>query len=337
MWEIFSITFSTLCLLAIVGIIRFYDQKKMPSFPHGLTLNATVSILATCSKSALLCMIGTSVGQLKWLWFSGRRERPLYDLQSFDDATRGPWGSMMLLMRWPHKGHFLISLGALITVVSLAFDPFTQQILRFPIRRAPSASNIATAKQTILPWIPDNGLIVEDMFDVIEIGIFSVGFELDPICPSGNYTWPPFQSAGWCSKCEDVTSQAKLVGCDISSLNTSRHEDQTVPCNITFPDGSWIKSDFQGFWNETIPGQVLSIPAVQVQTVNDQWRGPYLNQTILGVYSPVSAVVFVQLEVYNTFDPKAYPVELLQKMLHITRATECVLSERLTRSHWERI
>jgi hypothetical protein len=326
MWEIFSITFSTLCLLAIVGIIRFYDQKKTPSFPHGLTLNAIVSILATCSKSALLCMIGTSVGQLKWLWFSGRKERPLYDLQSFDDATRGPWGSMMVLMRWPHKGHFLISLGALITVVSLAFDPFAQQILRFPVRQAPSASSIATAKQAILPWHPQTTQTEDAVFDVIETGIFSAGFELDPVCPSGNCTWPPFHSAGWCSKCEDVTSEAKLVGCDISSLNTSRRGDQTVPCNITFPDGSWIKSDLQGFWNGTIPGQVLSLPSVQVKAVNDQLNGPYLSQSILGVSSPVSAFVFVELEIYSTPSSETFPVELLQKRMNVSRATECVLS-----------
>ncbi|KAL4891331.1 hypothetical protein BDV59DRAFT_182242 [Aspergillus ambiguus] len=326
MWEIISMTFSTLCFLAIVGIMRFYDRKEIPSFPQGLTLNAIISILATGSKSSLLCMIGTSVGQLKWLWFSGGKKRPLYDLQSFDDVTRGPWGSIMVLMKWPHKGHLLISLGAIITIVSSAFDPFTQQILKFSVRQAPSASSVATAKQSILPWIPMNGGMEEAILYAIDTGVYSAGFELDPVCPSGNCTWLPFQSAGWCSKCEDVTSQATLVGCDITSLNTSRHEAQTVPCNITFPDGSWINSDVQGFWNETILGQVLSIPAVQLTAVNNQQYGPYLHESILGINSPVSAFAFVELEVYNAPVVKTYPVNLLQKMMNISRATECVLS-----------
>ncbi|KAL4895068.1 hypothetical protein BDV59DRAFT_211901 [Aspergillus ambiguus] len=326
MWEIVSMTLSTLWFLAMVIVLRYYDQKELPSFPQGLTLNTIISILATSSKSALLCTIGTSVGQLKWLWFSGGRERPLYDLQSFDDASRGPWGSMMALMRRPRKGHFLISLAATITMISFAFDPFTQQILKFPVRQAPSDSSIATAKQAILPWIPMNGETDEAMINAINAGIYSTEFELDPMCPSGNCIWPPFQSAGWCNKCEDVTSQATLVGCDIASFNISRYEDQTVPCNITFPDGSWINSDVQGFWNETAHAQVLSIPSMLIATVNNQIDGPYLNQTILGVYSPLSAFVFIKFAVDSAFVAETYPAKELPKLMEITRATECVLS-----------
>ncbi|PLB50945.1 hypothetical protein P170DRAFT_474494 [Aspergillus steynii IBT 23096] len=323
-WEIISMAFSILFFLAIVGVLGFYDQRKMPDLPQGLTLNTVVSILATGSKSALLCMIGTSMGQLKWLWFSGRKS-PLYDLQFFDDASRGPWGSMMALLKWPQKGHLLITLGALITVVSLAFDPFTQQIFKFPVRNVPSDTSNATAKQAILPWIPTDG-IDSRIFDAMNAGIYSADFELDPVCPSGNCTWPPFQSAGWCSKCEDVTAQATPVGCDITSFNTSRHEDQNLPCNITFPDGSWINVDLYGYWNEMISAHVLSIPMVQVTRVNNEIKGPHLNQTILGVYSPLSAFVLVEFRDLTAPVATTYSVEQLQERTGITHATECVLS-----------
>lgn len=82
--------FSIVCFIAVFGVLLGYNKKAMPSFPEGLTLNTTVSILATGAKSSLLCVVGTSIGQLKWTWFQGEKKRLLYDLQSFDDASRGP-------------------------------------------------------------------------------------------------------------------------------------------------------------------------------------------------------------------------------------------------------
>ena len=162
-WEIVSITFSIACFIAICSVLLGYDQKAMPNFPKGLTLNTIVSILATGSKSALLCMVRTSIGQLKWIWFQGRKKRPVYDLQSFDDASRGPWGSVMVLLRCSRKGSLILSLGAIITVLSLAFDPFIQQVLRFPVRQVISSSSTAVAEQAVLAFKPTPG-VTSDLF-----------------------------------------------------------------------------------------------------------------------------------------------------------------------------
>lgn len=45
----------------------------MPDFPKGLTLNTIVSILATGSKSALLCMVRTSIGNSNGYGFKVER------------------------------------------------------------------------------------------------------------------------------------------------------------------------------------------------------------------------------------------------------------------------
>jgi hypothetical protein len=37
------------------------------------------------------------ISQLKWSWFS--RDRPLIDFEQFDLASRGPWGSFLLVLR----------------------------------------------------------------------------------------------------------------------------------------------------------------------------------------------------------------------------------------------
>ena len=67
----------------------------------------------------------------------------LYDLQLFDDASRGPVGSLRLL--WTVKLQALVaSCGAILTVLALAVDPFTQQILSFNSRLTEVDSGSAT-------------------------------------------------------------------------------------------------------------------------------------------------------------------------------------------------
>lgn len=86
-----------------------------------------------------------SIGQLKWVWFfeqgKDARNKPLYDIQSFGGASRGPLGSLMILFR--QKGLSLASLGAAITLLSLAFDPFIQQIIDYPLREITKNSDLA--------------------------------------------------------------------------------------------------------------------------------------------------------------------------------------------------
>jgi hypothetical protein len=100
-WELFSWLVSFLCAAAIVGVLAFYDGKKQPDFVvPGITLNAFVSVFAAVSKAALILPVSEAIGQLKWIWF--HQDRKLWDFYTFDGASRGPWGAVMLL--WTTKG-----------------------------------------------------------------------------------------------------------------------------------------------------------------------------------------------------------------------------------------
>lgn len=90
-WELFAVSFSVLCLTAILCILLVYDGKASPSLPRELTLNTIVSVLATASKSSLAFAAGTAIGQLKWTWFH-KEKKPLHHLQSIDDAAMDHWG-----------------------------------------------------------------------------------------------------------------------------------------------------------------------------------------------------------------------------------------------------
>lgn len=176
-WEWLSIAFSVLCFIATVGLLLAYHNSPSPNLPHGLTLNTIVSVLATASKASLLLTIGTSIGQLKWIWFQQDSKRQLYNLQSFDDASRGPLGSLKILFQRPQQGRLLLSLAAVVTLLALAFDPFMQQIVSYPVREVPSLTAKATTKQAMLPFEPPTfGADDNDFFNAMNAGLWSGNF-----------------------------------------------------------------------------------------------------------------------------------------------------------------
>lgn len=79
-------------------VLIVLNDKELPTLPFGITLNAFISVLVRVASAALLIPVTEALGQLKWIWFK-ERSRRLHDFELFDEATRGPWGSMILLFR----------------------------------------------------------------------------------------------------------------------------------------------------------------------------------------------------------------------------------------------
>ena len=96
-WELLSWLVSFSCASAIVGVLWFYDGKRQPdSVVVGITLNTYVAMFAAVSKAALILPVSEAIGQLKWIWF--QQEATLWDFHLFDSASRGPWGSFVLVL-----------------------------------------------------------------------------------------------------------------------------------------------------------------------------------------------------------------------------------------------
>ncbi|KAL4887793.1 hypothetical protein BDV59DRAFT_196983 [Aspergillus ambiguus] len=234
-YEILAIVFSVACFVSIVGVLVAYNKKPAPSLSYGLTLNAIISILATASKSALIFAIGECIGQLKWVWFYKRRKQ-LDGMQLFDSASRGPFGSLMVILQ--HRGKSLVSLGAFITILALAFDPFIQQILTYPIRNTVDVTNSSAAAAQQVTYILPDGSVDEPSSIVFSAQwADNVGDIPTPACPTGNCTWPAFESIGLCRKCEDITAST-ILECDPISLNTSaEYWHKTQSCSVIPPQG----------------------------------------------------------------------------------------------------
>jgi hypothetical protein len=196
--------------------------------------------------------VASALGQLKWHWFSrnsGSSSR-LYDLQIFDNGSRGPLGAARLAA--------LVSLGSLalpgavITICLIAIDPLAQQLLTYPTRAVMTNSSQA--------WAPQARNLTSDVLDTVNTsavfsiadgyntqlgqfwiptfyqGIFSGSKEIEAVCPTGNCTWPPFHTISWRPMCRDVTANISLGECIFSFDSAAPKDTTSSGCNLTIDD-----------------------------------------------------------------------------------------------------
>ncbi len=238
--EIGAIVFSILCLVAIVVTLAVFNNKPRPQLVKYITFNTIISILATGTRSSLIYVTAATLGQKKWTWFRSRPRR-LRDVQALDEASRGPLGSFKMLLG--RVAASTASLGALITIFALAFDPFVQQLIDYPITPKVVPSAHASARRAT--FIPDLGRSTVAQ-DAVALGTFSDYYPRNPACPSRNCTWPDVRSVGWCSQCEDVTSQAKIIDCDHpldwNVDNYTAEEYKITNCKFSLPSSEPVSS-----------------------------------------------------------------------------------------------
>jgi hypothetical protein len=98
MFEILSWIFSVICICTIVIVLVYFNGRELPRWKLGITINAFIAIFAGFAKSALLVPTAEALGQLKWDWYRNKPKKML-DFEILDSASRGPWGSLVLLTR----------------------------------------------------------------------------------------------------------------------------------------------------------------------------------------------------------------------------------------------
>lgn len=74
----------------------------MPEWPHGITLNALISVLSTGMKATMGFILTECLAQLKWSWFRGGNS--LSDLALLDAASRGAAGAFIVLFSFLASG-----------------------------------------------------------------------------------------------------------------------------------------------------------------------------------------------------------------------------------------
>ncbi|KAI0975609.1 hypothetical protein F4678DRAFT_417844 [Xylaria arbuscula] len=141
-WEIASSALSIISLGLSVYLLSQINRLPLNEWPFLIQPNSLLSIFMTVGKGSMLVPIASCISQLKWHHFL-TQERCLHHLQLFDSASRGPWGASMFLysLRAPAITAYAL---ALVTIISLAIDPSTQQIIHVLSREAPLNNVTAT-------------------------------------------------------------------------------------------------------------------------------------------------------------------------------------------------
>jgi hypothetical protein len=127
-WEIGAVIVAIISTSAIVAVLVRIDGKSIASWPYSIQPASLVAVFSSIAKSTLLVPVAVCLSQLKWSYFE--KPRQLAHAQVFDDASRGPWGALVLL--WKTRGMaWLAGMGALVTVLLMTFEPFSQQAIDF--------------------------------------------------------------------------------------------------------------------------------------------------------------------------------------------------------------
>lgn len=149
-----------------------------------------------------------AISQLKWSWF--QEARPLRHLARFDEASRGGVGGAFAVIGL-QRGIRLASLGAAITLLSIATDPLIQQVIRYDPCLQLSLRGQASMART--NNYTDRGIhtgagqasLDPPMEAAMYQGVFNSSTPVRPVCSTGNCTFPEFSTLGVCSSCEDVS------------------------------------------------------------------------------------------------------------------------------------
>jgi hypothetical protein len=264
--EIISWSLSAACMAGIIVVLAVYKDKGIPNWPLGLTLNAYISVLSKIATAALLLPVSEALGQLKWSWFNKDKSKQLWDFEIFDNASRGPWGSLHLLLLT--RGRTLAALGALVTIFALATDQFFQQVVEYPQHWniQPGAGTIPRATGYVpqsvgLEYRRDSGenlVIDQNIFGVAKSYFFGNGTTPVPFgkgaraevplsCPNSQCTWPLYETLGICSSCVDVVDllEFKCINTILDWVQIPNMDPKTN--QNTFENGTscgwWLKAD----------------------------------------------------------------------------------------------
>jgi hypothetical protein len=125
-WEIGQTLAALGSTVYLVYLLTHYDNRPLDDWRfHGLSFQATLAILSTAARAGAVAAVGTCLSQYKWLYFL-RKPHRLDDLDVLDEASRGTLGSLrFLFIRVPS----LATVGALLTIISLAYGAFIQQLV----------------------------------------------------------------------------------------------------------------------------------------------------------------------------------------------------------------
>ncbi|CEJ83115.1 hypothetical protein VHEMI03142 [[Torrubiella] hemipterigena] len=237
-WELISLLVSYLSFMSIIAVLAAFQGKLLSSWSGLISINAIIAILATIFKAALVLPVTEGISQLKWLWLF-QEQRSLVDVDRYDQASRGAWGSILLIARQfsEKKKSYLASLGAFIFLLTLITDPFYQAAVQ--VNTCYHNSTALASVPRVNHYTATQGAVHDRAFHAtadMDIAV-TQGMVLPPrsgsdsiapsvLCSTGNCTFGDnegvsFSTLDMCHVCENLTTQILTRNITYEATTTS--------------------------------------------------------------------------------------------------------------------
>jgi len=112
-------------LIGMIATIYDLDGEPIPHWLYRLSINTFIAAFSVIIKASSGLVLAEGISHMKWT----RHPQTLRSFEVQDEASRGPWEAFNLLRN--DLGHSVASLGALVTILILFLEPFSQQIVSF--------------------------------------------------------------------------------------------------------------------------------------------------------------------------------------------------------------
>ncbi|KAF1809845.1 hypothetical protein P152DRAFT_379587, partial [Eremomyces bilateralis CBS 781.70] len=94
-WELVGWFLGSVALGAIFLLLIIYQDQAFDNWDGALQLSTVVAVLSQAAQSFLAISISSCIGQSKW--FLLRERNRMIELETFDEASRGPEGSLKMI------------------------------------------------------------------------------------------------------------------------------------------------------------------------------------------------------------------------------------------------
>ncbi|KAK3385603.1 hypothetical protein B0H63DRAFT_544004 [Podospora didyma] len=235
-WEIGAVALSAISLVCLVVFLVKIDETALESWSQPVEPSFLIAILTTTIKMAILVPIASCINQLKWRYLWRGESTTVEGLQRMEDASRGVWGSVLMLTRItsPRRQTIFIWFFCVVTILAIGIDPSAQQMLGISSRRVVMGSVVpGMARADSYAVAPHNdkknpAQIDKDLlaFQAAYLqGMSGIVAPPDFRCPSPatECVWPNFDTLGVCgtltvvnetyTSCEFTIEPSPILNC----------------------------------------------------------------------------------------------------------------------------
>ncbi|KAF2789282.1 hypothetical protein K505DRAFT_215529, partial [Melanomma pulvis-pyrius CBS 109.77] len=227
--EIIGWLVSATCMAVVVGVLVILKDDAIPKLPLGLNLNTCISILSKVAFISLILPVSKALGLLEWSWLQdSNAKKKLWDFEIFDNASRGNWGSLLLILRT--KGKLATAIGAAVALLTPAADFPFHQIVRYSERwRLQEGNGLIPVALGVPHQLFDyNGTVPFPHRNGGRTGI-------PLVCPNSKCTWPEYETLGVCTNCIDAVDLLEFR-CINALLDGVRYPDEDDEGGRTYPE-----------------------------------------------------------------------------------------------------